>query len=151
MGKEWIIYGEEHELTEDTMEWKIDLPDVTEVLFIFLPFGTTKNDAIGNLKARLGDGEEYFDNVLRNAAPGKAEKVWSRYGAHTLLDNGIVFSDLEWDGSHWDFSPFAGNAAGVWISAPCETKLDKITVLNISGIFYDKHVGAGSKIKIWAR
>lgn len=151
MGKEWEIYGEEHVLEEDTMEWKIDLPNATEVLFIFLPFGTTKNDAIGNLNAQLCDGEEHFDIVLANTASNNAGKIWNKYGAHTLLDNGIVFLNLEKDGSYWDFSAFIGSQNHLSMLSPCETQLDKVTALNISGVSSNNYVGAGSKIKIWAR
>lgn len=133
------------------MEWKIDLPNATEVLFIFLPFGTTKNDAKGNLVAQLCDGEEYFGITLESTASGDASKIWSKCGTHTLLDNGIVFSDSEYNRSYWDFSCFTGNQANVQMLSPCETQLDKVTVLNISGVSNNKYVGAGSKIKIWAR
>lgn len=151
MGREWTIYGEEHEIAEDTMEWKIDLPNVTEVMFMFLPFGSAKNDSNGFLNALLCDGEKNFDIKLEKTASEKASKIWNRRDAHVSLDNGMIFADSVVNSGYWDFRAIAGNAYSVYLWSPCETEMKKIDTLKISGVSDNKYIGAGSKIKIWAR
>lgn len=148
--KEWKIYGEEYELAEDTVKWELNLPDVTEIFFIMLPYGTQKNSssgANGGITVSDGDNSYSFMNLLTGIISNSAGQIWKRQTFHIILDNGLIYAEKSLDSSYWDFNTVV--AASEFMALPHQTLLSKIKYLKLDG--YSNYIGSGSKVKIWAR
>ena len=148
--KEWKICGEEYELAEDMLKWEFDLPDATEIFFIMLPFGTQKNSS-SNSNGGItvsGDGGSFsFVNQLNGITSNSADKIWKRQVCHIILDNGMIYGARGVDTGYWDFNTVVSVDEFMFI--PKQTSLSKIKHFILDG--YSNYIGAGSKVKIWAR
>lgn len=148
--KEWKICGEEYELAEDTLKWEFDLPDATEIFFVLLPCGTQKNSSSnsnGGITVSDGENSYSFVNLLNGIISNSAGQIWKRQTFHIILDNGLIYAEKSQDASYWDFNTVV--AASEYMVLPSQTLLSKIKYLKLDG--YTNYIGAGSKVKIWAR
>lgn len=129
--------------------WEIAMPNVTEIFARFLPFGTTANDSSGSGGIRIMNGtdELEFVNMISSTLSNVEDKVWAIKSIHIVLDNGIAYAETSASSSNWDFT---SNLSGQeMLFFPRSTVLENITSLILDG--YNRYIGAGSKIKVWAR
>lgn len=147
--KEWKINGEEYELMEDKKIWEFVMPDVTEILAIYLPFGTTANASGGAGGITVTDGTNRIDftNIIPDITLNTANKVWARCLLRVVLDNGMIYAEMMKDVSYWDFTTLKGKELQSFF--PTNTLAKKITSFALNG--YERYIGAGAKIKVWAR
>lgn len=94
-----------------------------------------------------GTDELEFVNMISSTLSNVEDKVWAIKSIHIVLDNGIAYAETSASSSNWDFT---SNLSGQeMLFFPRSTVLENITSLILDG--YNRYIGAGSKIKVWAR
>lgn len=146
---QWKVSGEEYELAEDIQEWTIELPGVTEIFAVFLPYGTTANSSASiNAGAKVSDGLNTIDfaNTFVGVISNTADKIWRKTGVHIVTEDGMIYEEVVQDSGFWDFVSGAAKTPTAFI--PRSTDLSSVTTFTIAGY---GQIGAGSKLKIWAK